>query len=127
MSSLTICQHYKFGYCKFGDTCLLEHVKEICQESHCEIHLCSLRHPRRCKYFQAYNRHKFNNYCSYLHEYSASHLPSENDIIVLKSTVDQMNTIMNEHTNEVEDMKSKLVALEIENNNLINLKASKVT
>ena len=54
----------------------------------------------------------------FAHYIAPSHLPSENDINVLKYTVNQMNTILNKHTNEVEDMRSKLVALEIENNNL---------
>ena len=63
-----LCKFFKFGHCKFGLTCSKQHVKECCENSTCDILVCSLRHPRKCKYYTEYQRCKFGDFCSYIHE-----------------------------------------------------------
>ena len=67
-NSHNVCQHNKYGFCKYQLTCRMKHVNEICEKSNCEIHKCTQRHPIRCKYYQDYQRCKFGSYCYYRHE-----------------------------------------------------------
>ena len=45
MNFENLCRYNKFGYCKFEQTCRLNHFDEICEIPHCEIQLCEKRHP----------------------------------------------------------------------------------
>ena len=67
MSAETVCKFFKFGYCKFGLTCFKQHEKENCEKFSCDIEKCSLRHPRKFKFYMEYRRCKFGEYCSYSH------------------------------------------------------------
>ena len=69
MTAITesICQFFKFGFCKFGTSCRNKHVATICENIQCDVRNCLLRHPRDCKYFRAYNRCKFDSYCMFKH------------------------------------------------------------
>ena len=119
--SNTICQYFKFGHCKFGVMCRHKHVQETCQDSYCEAQQCSLRHPRKCHYFQHFNRCKFNDYCSYLHDHTgAAQVEQVINLDDIKLKVNQTYTTLNEHKNEVEVMKTRIEMLENEN---IELKA----
>ena len=64
-----MCQHHKFGYCKFKQQCLKEHVKNECEDlSSCrEIKFCRKRHPKICRRFSIENFCKFGEQCSYVH------------------------------------------------------------
>ena len=62
-----VCQHFKYGFCKFGNSCKFKHIKEECKEHVCEIQGCEKRHPIECKYFRTYQRCKFGSYCLYKH------------------------------------------------------------
>ena len=68
MAAQNVCRYHKFGYCKFGNTCRLLHVSEICGNKSCEITSCNLRHPRTCKFFRDFNRCKFGEWCSFKHD-----------------------------------------------------------
>ena len=39
----------------------------MCENRFCEVSLCSLRHPKICRYYREYKRCKFNP-CAYKHE-----------------------------------------------------------
>ena len=69
----TICQHFKFGYCKFRDNCRQEHVKEICANFDCQVYSCTLRHPKTCRYWERYKRCKFDP-CAFAHKNDSSEL-----------------------------------------------------
>jgi hypothetical protein len=64
-----VCHHHKFGYCKFKQQCLKEHVKNECEDlSSCrEIKFCRKRHPKICRRFSIENFCKFGEQCSYVH------------------------------------------------------------
>ena len=66
-SNRSVCKFHKFGHCKFGETCRHLHIDTICTNSNCSRKLCSLRHPKHCKYFTSTGFCKFNEDCSYLH------------------------------------------------------------
>ena len=36
----TVCEHFKFGYCKFSDSCRYKHVTLVCEDGQCEIKNC---------------------------------------------------------------------------------------
>ena len=73
-----VCRYNKFGYCKFKEHCRKQHVNEVCTNDNCEVHSCSLRHPKSRKYYREYGRCKFNP-CAFKHK------DSENDFENLKS------------------------------------------
>ena len=62
-----LCQHNKFGYCKFGSKCRNIHIDTVCDRNDCDMEKCTSRHPRPCFYFMQYGRCKFFP-CSYSHE-----------------------------------------------------------
>ena len=65
-----MCQHHKFGYCKFKQQCLKEHDKNKCGDSSAcrEIKSCrKKRHPKICRKFSIHNFCKFDEQCSYVH------------------------------------------------------------
>ena len=41
---------------------------EPCQNPDCEVKNYNFKHPRICKYFRDYRRHKFGKYCCFRHE-----------------------------------------------------------
>ena len=47
----SICRFYKFGFCKFKETCIKHHVEEERKNGmYCEqIKTCALSHPKMCK------------------------------------------------------------------------------
>ena len=53
-SAIKMLDDHKFnqnGYCKFGQTCTKIHIDTLCMDISCDKNICSLRHPRACKYF----------------------------------------------------------------------------
>ena len=62
-----VCQHLKYGFCKFLDKCKYKHVNENCNEKSCEINDCEKRHPMLCRYFKEFGRCKFGSFCYYRH------------------------------------------------------------
>ena len=62
-----VCNHFKYGYCKFKQYCRHQHIETICENSNCEIVHCQERHPMLCKFYENFGRCKFNP-CLYKHE-----------------------------------------------------------
>ena len=86
MATPVICSHFMFGYCKYRENCRKQHVKEVCDNSECDIKTCRFRHPRRCKFYKEYRKCKFDP-CAFLHintENNLENLISENNAIKVK-------------------------------------------
>ena len=66
MAAQNVCKFFKFGYCKQGEFCRRQHVKDICENTECDISICALRHPKVCKYYRDYCKCKFDP-CMFLH------------------------------------------------------------
>ena len=63
----SVCQYFKYGYCRYRENCRHQHVHETCENNDCNISTCNRRHPLPCKYFSVYQRCKFGEFCIYKH------------------------------------------------------------
>ena len=68
MSKSSICYFNKFGFCKFGKQCFRYHEMKVCENVSCEVVECSLRHPKKCRFYSEYSYCKFGSYCKFSHE-----------------------------------------------------------
>ena len=66
------CIYAKFGKCKKED-CNYHHPKNICCDKTCEIHLCSKKHPRHCRYFWGFNLCRNEDSCKFKHSKDPNH------------------------------------------------------
>ena len=88
-----VCQYYKYGYCRYQETCRYEHVHELCEETNCVVRSCRYRHPKACRYFKELNHCKFGSSCQYKHDI-------------------QNNTINWKHHDEIAELSLKVRNLE---------------
>ena len=107
----TVCVHFKYGYCKFGEKCRKYHNTIICHDESCEERTCQKRHPKKCHYFQRYSMCKFGDYCLYDHE-ERGHSSTENredskynDLI---AEVDALKKVVKELEEIVKNLTSKV-------------------
>ena len=68
MKTGTVCQLYKYGYCKYKATCRNRHEERLCEIENCSNVNCEFRHPKDCRYFRDLGRCKFNP-CAYAHKF----------------------------------------------------------
>ena len=105
----SICQHHKFGFCKFREQCTKEHVKEKCKHSSACKNLknCNKRHQRVCKRFVLERFCKFGDGCAYLLDAGPNTKEAYNKLVedlknikaevdLLKRTVKSQNFIKEE-------------------------------
>ena len=62
-----VCLYFKFGYCRYQQTCRKLQVNELCDREGCDTTSCDKRHPKPCRYWRDYGNCKFQNYCLYGH------------------------------------------------------------
>ena len=68
-----ICNHYKYGFCKFQDHCQKKHVEGECNAlSTCKSKVCQMRHPKVCKRLALEKFCKFGDECAYSHRIDKS-------------------------------------------------------
>ena len=114
MGVAAVCLYNKFGHCKYGHHCRLEHEDQLCSQKDCEIHKCRYRHPRRCTYFTQYGLCKFGAYCSYLHIAN-----NENSIVIneeVHNIIGKMKEKINAFETKLEEREFKVASLETEVN-----------
>ena len=70
MAMSAVCLFNKYGHCRFRETCRKHHNNEVYENELCEKVNCEKRHPKRCKYFDFFNRCKFGSFCSFAHRTS---------------------------------------------------------
>ena len=88
-----VCKYFKFGFCKFKDSCMKRHVEEVCAEVNCSLTSCYKRHPIVCRYFKLGGRCKFGQRCAYRHEESKEHLEIENLKNEVKILVERLKVV----------------------------------
>ena len=110
-----ICLYNKFGYCKYGKNCRRKHVNRICQSENCPIEKCSLRHPKKCRYFETFKYCKFNQYCSYSHCETEERSENSKDD---EATKKYYEDIITGHLNEIEILKSEIIEKDNEISNM---------
>ena len=106
----SICNFFKFGFCRYGLTCRRKHVVEVCSDASCMIENCEKRHPRVCKYYREYRRCKFGEFCCYKHI-----LESESQILEcqeLENKIAALESIIESIRNEKAILASKVSNLE---------------
>ena len=104
---INICQHHKYGYCKFAQLCRKFNVQEICLESNCESQNCPKRHPKLCRFFSIYQRCKFGQYCAFKHSENAQ----QKEIESLKDKVNTLQIKHNEKSREIANLNDRLEML----------------
>ena len=65
-----ICNHYRFGFCKYKDKnqCNKRHIEVICNErTTCTTKNCNLRHPKACKRYTLKKYCRCGDSCAYYH------------------------------------------------------------
>ena len=110
-SNENVCQHYKFGFCKFANKCKYIHVKELCIERSCEKSNCNKRHPVTCFFYRQFNRCKFGSFCLYSHqdnERKKKINDLENKITNLEEKVGKLEKKLKKQA----DLENKIKALE---------------
>ena len=88
-----VCQHSKYGFCRYGKRCDQIYFTDICalnQECR-EKYCCDKRHPYICYYFEKFRRCKFGTYCEYMHMESTE-TKLQKEINILKREILQLKT-----------------------------------
>ena len=100
-----VCQHFKFGYFKFGDTCFKKHVKDICENDNCDKEQCELRHPKLCSYYNQFNYCKFRSYCCYSHE---KRLIFSDKMVALEGIIQEKSLLIDKLNVKLECLEKKI-------------------
>ena len=100
MATHNVCSFFKYGYCKHGNFCQKYHERRICENQTCNISMCSLRHPRMCRFFKEYKCCKFDP-CAYKYE--------DNDIVIktLKEEIKAVYEKMKKLSKDIELLNEK--------------------
>ena len=111
MAAHNVCRYFKFGYCKFAERCRFHHVKEECTNRSCDISVCTLRHPRICKFFRDYNRCKFGEWCFFKHmeNNSMENVINKEEIM---EKLDNLKQLIDEKDALIKDLAEKIRVLE---------------
>ena len=96
----THCKYYQYGFCKFGDFCRKQHVKEVCSQKFCREKMCLKRHPKPCRNFKSALSCKFGDTCAYKHVTLNTH----SDIDDLKANIKSLE-------GTITDMSQKIIYL----------------
>ena len=111
--STIVCRHFKFGYCKYKNTCRLHHVQEVCDSKSCDVESCNKRHPKVCRYWREYGRCKFSEFCSYRHVTSSCGNCHENEILEeLRNKLVNIESKCSDYQTQLNIIESKLKELE---------------
>ena len=121
MATQNICNFNKFGFCKFRDRCRKQHVNDKCENSSCDISVCILRHPRRCKFYSEYKRCKYGEWCRFEHVENLNNveiddLKKENESILTKLA--GIENTLKEKDNLIESLLQKFKDMELKLNNI---------
>ena len=95
MAQQNVCGHFKFGFCKYKESCRKKHIKEICENSSCVIKICNLRHPKICKFYREFGRCKFTDGCAF------KHIVFDN---ILAKRVDNLEKKLNEKDKQIKQL-----------------------
>ena len=106
-----VCNHYKYGYCKYHDQCLKRHVDGQCNSLHaCKVKACNKRHPRICKRYPLKKFCKFKEECAYLHLDDTSS-EVKNQAITLDCKESRHDLEIKKLQDEVKELRSEIKLL----------------
>ena len=107
MAVETICNFFKYGYCKFKMSCKNKHVTLVCDDEKCNPQKCEKRHPRLCKYMSKYGSCKLGSICAYSHNRKNENNRLEKKIDELIAMVNKKNDTIVKCENKIEDLMQK--------------------
>ena len=128
--NLNVCDFNKYGFCKFKSTCRKPHIMEICSKNDCEIRVCSLRHPKLCRYFREIGYCKFGEWCLFKHGNGVKmNIALENvdsKIVKLENESRKLREILTEKDAAIESLEEKLGVLEKKLEDVTSLLGEKI-
>ena len=106
-----VCNHYKYGYCKYQDQCQKRHVDGQCNSIHAyKVKACNKRHPRVSKRYSLEKFCKFKEECAYLHlEDTSSEV--KNQVITLDRKESRHDLHIRKLKDEVKELRSEIKLL----------------
>ena len=107
-----VCLFDKFSYCNNGDKCLRIHLKEVCLIRECDYSRCNKRHPRPCKIYRNRGFCKFGTSCKYSHRLPKEVEEQNKRIKSLEEITVKLSKQVADQTDEIRDLKIKLVESE---------------
>ena len=113
-----VCKYFQCGFCKFGESCRKQHIKETCLTQSCTLTSCTKRHPKVCKYFLVQKICRFGEKCSYKHIDNSNQndiLELREKIVILENAVQFLTAQISELTEEVSNVKKYYPQEETEN------------
>ena len=121
-----VCKYFQCGFCKFGETCKKQHVKEICSIKYCTNKSCTKRHPTVCKFFSIQKTCKFGDHCAYKHDAISNkseidelhvkviHLEASNELMLAKLN-DFTKGMKDTNKNEIAELNDQITYLQASN------------
>ena len=115
MANTVICLYHRYGFCKYKETCRHRHIDVVCDKHDCDHHICSKRHPRRCRYFQQFGRCKFGTYCAFLHiPLHDDRKDLENEVNSMKAQICSLEKLGSDRDSRLEALENKMKSIEDE-------------
>ena len=105
------CLFHKYGHCNFGVKCKHYHATQLCNKGSCNIQVCDKRHPSLCKFFNAYGRCKFNEFCSFSHSLEDSH----RDTTSITLRLDAVEKLVKEKDAVISTLQNEITLIREEN------------
>ena len=101
-----VCKFNKYGHCRYEKFCHFSHEDRKCEDKFCDIRLCSLRHPKNCKYVVKNKPCKFGEFCSFEHEIDdiATFLRDTPEKI-LEKKIQELHVMIGTKDSEIEYLK----------------------
>ena len=117
MTMENVCQFFKYGFCKYRETCRQVHYEEICDVVHCENLNCAKRHPKDCKYFSKFKICKFGSFCLFSHKHTdVLNQTKDKDLeaktIMLEKHIEKLEEKINEGNDNLRNLEKKFQCLE---------------
>ena len=108
-----VCNHQKFGSCKYKQSCKNKHLEETCQElSAClTLKSCEKRHPKKCKRYANEGFCWFGTGCAYHHQVQSTLIPN-NNTIEINIKVEKLEKMVHEMAETIVTLESKLKEIE---------------
>ena len=100
-----VCSFNKYGFCKFKLNCRKQHIMEKCSKTNCEIHSCSSRHPRTCRYYRDIGYCKFGEFCLFNHDKRSNCLEESHKI---SKKIETIEKTIEEKNNNIEQLENAL-------------------
>ena len=114
-NGVSVCQFFKYGYCKFKMSYKKKHVTQFCDDEKCIQKSCPKRHPRMCKYVSNFEGCKLETACAYSHETKIENSK-------LEKKIDELINIITKNDSHIDELiksnkeKDKIIKTLMEKN-----------